>query len=92
MLDDIERIPVVLEALAEVWVRKPEMRLGQLIHVIAGMNRTPLWVVSDDSMVVNAQILLGQLIDEQTGAEESEARSQDGIAGAQERAGQDSDA
>jgi len=37
-----ERIPIVLQKLGEIWMKNPDLRLGQLLSMVE-----PLWVPED---------------------------------------------
>lgn len=37
-----ERIPIVLQQLGEIWMKSPDLRLGQLLSMIE-----PIWVLED---------------------------------------------
>lgn len=63
-----DRIPVVLEALRQVWEANPDMRLGQLILNLYSsecqLSGSPMWHVEDDR-VMEAMVKWSPLCDAQ---------------------------
>ena len=47
---DPARIERVLDKLNKLWQNNPEIRLGQLIHVIIGDNHADLFILEDDKL------------------------------------------
>ena len=47
---DPERIPRVLEKVAELWRMYPDWRLGQLLANVASWRDTDVWDMEDDEL------------------------------------------
>lgn len=48
---DPDRIPHVLEKVAELWRTYPDWRLGQLVANIASWRDTDVWEIEEDELV-----------------------------------------
>jgi len=59
---DPRRIEVVLESLREVWIKSPDLRLGQIVIIAAGQHARhgDVFSVEDDLVLEGLRRLLGE--------------------------------
>ena len=60
---DINRIPIIIKRLAEVWMKNPDLRLGQLIMNVQfrlNQKKIHMYKIEDDKFIME----LGEMYDQ----------------------------
>ena len=60
---DVNRIDPILEALGKAWKLYPDMRLGQLISVIAGQSPNYIFGIEDEEMLKCIEKYIAEMIE-----------------------------